>query len=662
MVALALALPLIADGGVPAAPLPSIFGPASQAELDEIEGFRLHRVELQEAKEATRARWASRTADDPELAELRALAAVNDAILAAGGALAVPDDRRSLAAMMPRHDENGIMYVQVGADGPLRVVVPAGCVSEAVHAVHAGPQLDGGGAAHGHRRRVVAIARRWLWWRTMYRDIAQWCIECVACQRHRLLTSRPPANLGDSEASRAPKRLADWQLDSYELQGVRFFTAVELYSGLLIVSELPDASSLSFTQAFEQHVVVPFGAPEQLYVDGGGENEKHFSTYCLAQGIDVVVGQAYNPQSQARVERAHRTLSASVAKAVAEGSKAPIATIVSRVAHEMNIAPCDSDENLSPHRLLHALEPVVPIMRFLQPKADVAPARAASLRAQVDELERAHAALEATRTADRVARRAKHEAAVAGSHSAAVSLAAGDVVWANPPPVKGGKLDQHLAWSGPWEVTSFDEVTGKVELAFMSDSHVRYRAAVHVRNTRPFSAQRPLDERHLLDETVFPAGWEHSTLPLGGMARMPERVREGVDQAIAEAARQAQQSEAERRADDEREQEARARAAKEVAGREAEARRERDRVAEAERKAAAAEVQRAANETILDQLRPDEVLRVDMGNRRVRVKRKDGKEVWFSFDEVEEDSILKALVENFKAIGRASRLNRGVRS
>jgi hypothetical protein len=31
---------------------------------------------------------------------------------------------------------------------------------------------------------------------------------------------------------------------------------------------------------------------------------------------------------------------------------------------------------------------------------------------------------------------------------------------------------------------------------------------VHVRNTRPFSATRPLDAPHLLDESVFPKGWE----------------------------------------------------------------------------------------------------------------------------------------------------------
>lgn len=544
----------------------------------------------------------------------------------------------------------------------MRVVVPAGCESEVVHALHAGAQIDGAGAAHWHARRVVTIARRWVWWRTMYQDITKWCQQCTACQRHRLLQSKAPANLGDSEASRTPQRLTDWQLDSYELGGSRSFTAVEVYSGLVLVCPIADATSLSFVQAFEQMVVQPFSVPQCLWIDGGSEMKKHFAALCLAYGIDIVESQAYNPQSQARVERAHRTLTAAVAKARMEGSTASVSTILLRVAHEMNIAPSDLTAGLSPHRLLHGVEPTLPFIRFFDPELSGARASSAqaNLRSQVRELSMVHAATALTREEDRQAKRTKHEAAVARTHGAVVELQSGDAVWAILPPIGGGsKLEQHQAWSGPWEVVSFDSVTGKVELAYLSDSDARCQATVHVRNTRPFSATRPLEPRHLLDETVFPKGWEKSTAPLGGIAQLPERVRDALDNAINEAARQAMLSKEGQQREEVEEMTANEQEAREAHELVEQAAREKAKAMQLEQAAEAKAKERAANEAILQQQKAEQVLEIDAGRRRVRVKRKNDKVVWVEFDDVDEDPVLKALVADFKAIQRAARLNRG---
>lgn len=105
---------------------------------------------------------------------------------------------------------------------------------------------------------------------------------------------------------------------------------------------------------------------------------------------------------------------------------------------------------------------------------------------------------------------------MARTHSPEVQPTVGDSVWAILPPFGGGtKLEQMRAWTGPWEVLAFDAVTSKVDLAYRSDADVRIEASVHVRNTLPFSATRPLDPPHLLDETVFGKDWEKSSMPLG---------------------------------------------------------------------------------------------------------------------------------------------------
>jgi hypothetical protein len=566
--------------------LASIFDPVSEEEEDEIEAFRV-RDPAKEKKEETIERWRARQLDDRELDALREIARANDEALRGGGALQVPDDAKSTEALMPRHDESGLLCVQPSGVGPLRVVVPTGCVSEAVHALHAGAQHDGGGAAHWHARRVVSIARRWVWWRTMYQDIVRWCAQCAACQRRRMAHSKAPANLGDSEARQQPKRLEEWQLDLFELGGQWFFTAIELYSGLLAAAPVADKTSASFLQAFEQAVVLPFGLPVRLWFDGGSEMKRHFAAFCTASGIETIEGQPYNPQSQARVERAHRTLKDAVAAAQIEGAKSSIVSLVLRAAHEMNVAPNEQLDELSPHRLLHAVEPKPALAQFIKLPEGNASSPLAPLREQVRELTTMHAALAAQREQERAAKRARHEQAFEQSHAPAVTLSVGDAVWAILPPVGvGSKLEQMQAWTGPWTVTAFDEQTGKVDIVYRADSDALATASVHVRNTRAFSATRPLDPPHLLDEAVFPKGWEKSSLPLGGDAKLPKKVQAAVDEALDEAVRRAK-----RKVDEEQQQE-QAKQADAVARR-ARAAAQRATAAEAARAKAEAEAEAA---------------------------------------------------------------------
>ena len=104
-------------------------------------------------------------------------------------------------------------------------------------------------------------------------------------------------------------------------------------------------------QAFEQVVVKPFVRPRRSVVrQRQGDDARHFGAFCLATGIETIEGQPYNPQSQSRVERAHRTLKNGVAAAQMQGSKASLVTLVLRVAHEMNVAPSEYSDGLSPHR------------------------------------------------------------------------------------------------------------------------------------------------------------------------------------------------------------------------------------------------------------------------------------------------------------------------
>jgi hypothetical protein len=205
----------------------------------------------------------------------------------------------------------------------------------------------------------------------------------------------------------------------FELSGQWFFTAIELYSRLLAVAPVADKTSASFLLAFEQTVVLPFGLPVRLWFDGGSEMKRHFAAFCTASSIETIEGQPYNPQSQARVERAHRTLKDAVAAAQMQGSSASIVSLVLRAAHEMNVAPNEQLDDLSPHRLLHAREPKPALAQFIKLPDGNASSLLAPLREQVSELAKVHAALAAQREKERAEKRARHEQAFERSHAPA---------------------------------------------------------------------------------------------------------------------------------------------------------------------------------------------------------------------------------------------------
>ena len=513
------------------------------ASADEKAAVAASAVAVRERIEQRMLRWLLLQANDAELRDYHVLAraVAGPATAAVAAAAAAVAAAGSLAALEPHYDASGLLCVRI--DGDARIVVPAGAVTEVVDAVHSGEKHDGIGMAHWHARRCLLVAREIYWWRTMAADVGRWCHECVACQRHRHMTSREPANLGNSEATREPVRLREWQLDSFVLDDGLFFTAIELYSGFVMTAALTDHSSAEFVRAFETTVVQAFDTPTHVVVDGGSEMMRHFDAYCSARGIEIVVGQPYNPRAVARVSRAQRQLLAAVTKARALGSTAPIAQLMARAAHEWNIAPIDAgdDDNnraglYSPHRLMFASAPRHTSTALL-PMITVPPSSPhRPLQDVLNELTAAHAAATAVRAADRAERRKRHVAAFAQHRAPPAQLVLGDDVWACVPPdtVEGNKLEQHQRWTGPWRVTAINAVTGVVQLAWLADVDVPLTVAVHLRNTRSFIAPQPLDAPHLLDnDSVWASGDNNNRMPLGGMSELPPTVRAKFDAALA---------------------------------------------------------------------------------------------------------------------------------
>jgi hypothetical protein len=162
----------------------------------------------------------------------------------------------------------------------------------------------------------------------------------------------------------------------------------------------------------------------------------------------------------------------------------------------------------------------------------------------------------------------------------------------------------------------------------------------------------------LVDDSVFPKGWEKHTAPLGGLSRLPERLQKKVDTAVGEAARQAalSASAAQREVEKEAKEKAKQQKADAALAREAvEARRETARLAKL---AELALKEREANEEVLRQQVVVEVVAVDAGKQLVHVKRKNGKFEWLPRKEMTGDSL--KLLKVFENASRESRLAKRV--
>lgn len=77
-----------------------------------------------------------------------------------------------------------------------QVVVPSSLVPEVLQHLHGGPV-----AAHFSADRVWERARQTYYWPFMFRDIQQWCEQCIPCQIRRAPVPKFRAPMAGVQAS-----------------------------------------------------------------------------------------------------------------------------------------------------------------------------------------------------------------------------------------------------------------------------------------------------------------------------------------------------------------------------------------------------------------------------------------------------------------------------
>ena len=422
---------------------------------------------------------------------------------------------QAAAALSPRKDDNDILWVKPAKQEFWVLALPQGSRDAVVNELH--------DRAHWSGVRCLQQLRETVWWSTMSIDVVRFCRQCVVCQRTRL--AREPANLGNSEASGAPRRGDAVQMDLFTIENKYFLIAIEAFSGMVWVSALNNKRSETICNAFVATVMQAMGIPRVVAIDGGGEFKGAFADFCTVQGIDLIIGFPYNHRAQARVERANRTLKALIVRARAAGVQSELAVLMALAAHELNVAPCD-DARLSPFVLWHARLPMGRLWALCDlSELENYRGSASSLTSVVAEVQQLHATLAALRQEAHDESRRRNELAFAQHRAPALELSAGELVWARLPrdTLRGDKLQRALSWAGPYLVESVDEQRGLVHILAVfvvpgSDPNVQFRTVVHLRDARRYERQRPLDSGRGIDdgqpvlfrapESVHSASWQ----------------------------------------------------------------------------------------------------------------------------------------------------------
>ena len=224
---------------------------------------------------------------------------------------------------------------------------------------------------NGHMgvQKTFDSIRQMYYWPNLFKEINKYVSECTICQTRSLQKIRPPLQ----ETDIPPYPMAKLSLDlsgpyPTSLSGNKYIIAfVDWYSGWPEAFAVPDKTADTVADLIIEQIYPRFGCPLQIVSDNGTENVNKVMKETLAKlKIDHVLTSVYHPQSNAKVERFHRTLHDVLAKKVADDQQTwDLFLNQALAAIRFNIS---ESSKFSPFFLLYNRDVVLPIDNILQPR------------------------------------------------------------------------------------------------------------------------------------------------------------------------------------------------------------------------------------------------------------------------------------------------------
>ncbi|XP_030286082.1 uncharacterized protein K02A2.6-like [Sparus aurata] len=185
----------------------------------------------------------------------------------------------------------------------MRVIVPPALRPKLLHDLHQG---------HPGMCRMKALARSYMWWPCLDKDIEKTVQECSACQTVRQLPAVAPLHCW-----KWPTRV--WQrihIDFCEKDKQYFLVLVDSHSKWLEVVHMTTTTSAKTIEVLRS-IFASYGLPEEVVSDNGPQfTSSEFKQFLRSNGIKQTLVPAYHPASNGAAERSVQTVKSSLMKQV----------------------------------------------------------------------------------------------------------------------------------------------------------------------------------------------------------------------------------------------------------------------------------------------------------------------------------------------------------
>ena len=224
---------------------------------------------------------------------------------------------------------------------------------------------------NGHMgvQKTFDLIRQKYFWSNLYKEVYKYVSECTVCQTRSLQKIKQPLQ----ETDIPPYPMAKLSLDlsgpyPTTLSGNKYIIAfVDWYSGWPEAFAVPDKNAETIADLIIDQIFPRFGSCLQLVADNGTENVNKVVRETLEKlKIDHVLTSVYHPQSNAKVERFHRTLHDILAKKVADNQQTCDLHLNQALA-EIRFNVSESTK-FSPFFLLYNRDLVLPVDNILSPR------------------------------------------------------------------------------------------------------------------------------------------------------------------------------------------------------------------------------------------------------------------------------------------------------
>ena len=268
----------------------------------------------------------------------------------------------------------------------------------------------------GGRKTLYSVQRTYKWggqWRSIQSELRR----CALCRVHSLRQHYPPPS--DMPIAHYPGQVMALDIVgplTPTQDGMRYLlTAIDHCSGWLDTTPIRAKTQREVYRYVRNDLVPRYGSPEILITDQGLEfRGRGLGAYLKMVGTDHRRSSPYHPQTNGKLERAHRTLKAILRKCVNSSSEL-WKDQVGAALWAYRITRHDTT-GYSPYFLQYGRESRVPLTRFLATQAPDDDDAVRRFDVLADAFKRAAASTEASRrhNRQRLARRALAEDVAVG--------------------------------------------------------------------------------------------------------------------------------------------------------------------------------------------------------------------------------------------------------